>query len=44
MVNYYTKEDYAMAYVEVVEIINNFSKEDYNKVPNDLMEYIPDDQ
>ena len=30
--------EYANAYSEVLEVLNNMSKEDYNKIPKDMLE------
>ena len=30
--------EYANAYSEVIEVLNNMSKEDYNKIPKDMLE------
>ncbi len=33
----YTKEDYAKAYTELIEILRNIPREDLNKVPKDVL-------
>lgn len=38
MVNCYTKEDYAKAYTEILEIIKYFSKESLEKLPKENIE------
>ena len=30
--------EYANAYSEVLEVLNHMSKEDYNKIPKDMLE------
>ena len=35
----YTKDDYAKAYTEIIEILKYISKEDLNKIPQEKLEF-----